>query len=261
MIARISRRALLKRLSTMAPLAAASGRVLADFPPGLSPPPDDRPTKRRFPIFDGKYGCYISERASREAESDSSVVVLPTSGYQNLDVLIPQEAKIASNAFGVAPGFLFLNDRENSNAFATPASYVQGTSGTVLYGVRLIHEEVASALMSGNALVGILAHEHAHILQFQRGIRTPGARMELHADFMSGWYLAWKQAMGVPGTEVRVLAQSLFSKGDMDFNSPQHHGTPEERVNAMANGYNCFLGGARFASQAFDLGARLFGLV
>jgi hypothetical protein len=34
-----------------------------------------------------------------------------------------------------------------------------------------------------------------------------------------------------------VFGQSLFGKGDYQFNNPQHHGTPAQRVDAMRAGY------------------------
>ncbi len=112
----------------------------------------------------------------------------------------------------------------------------------------------------GNALAGIMAHEHAHILQFSNGIRGPGQSLELHADFMAGWYMGFKVLAGTPSIDIRVLATSLFNKGDYDFNSPQHHWTPQQRVQVMAEGFRVALGGVRSAGQALRLGANMLRL-
>jgi hypothetical protein len=61
------------------------------------------------------------------------------------------------------------------------------------------------------------------------------ARIELHADFVAGFYF------GRDGTRskqiVETFARSLFSQGDYAFNVPTHHGTPQQRVAAMQKGY------------------------
>jgi hypothetical protein len=86
----------------------------------------------------------------------------------------------------------------------------------------------------GYAVAGIMAHEFAHILQFDKESELSGKARELHADFMAGYYLG-KKSYFAP-TNVRAFAVSLFEKGDYAFRSPSHHGTPQERVNAMVAG-------------------------
>ena len=34
-----------------------------------------------------------------------------------------------------------------------------------------------------------------------------------------------------------MFGKSLMEKGDYDYNDPDHHGTPEERLEAMHKGY------------------------
>lgn len=59
---------------------------------------------------------------------------------------------------------------------------------------------------------------------------------ELHADYMAGYYLGRKGLVTSSGVE--EFATSLFEKGDYNFTSPQHHGTPIQRVAAMRGGYD-----------------------
>jgi hypothetical protein len=106
-----------------------------------------------------------------------------------------------------------------------------------LFGLRLLQEEISASPVGGNALVMIMAHEWGHILQFQRGVAEPGKGMELSADFMAGWWLGMKAVWRVPMLDWATAARSLFGKGDYEFNSPRHHGTPSERVSLMTRGY------------------------
>jgi predicted metalloprotease len=60
--------------------------------------------------------------------------------------------------------------------------------------------------------------------------------LELHADFMAGFYFGVRAAS--KDLDVKPFAKSLFSKGDWAFNEPNHHGTPQEREDAMYAGFD-----------------------
>ena len=57
---------------------------------------------------------------------------------------------------------------------------------------------------------------------------------ELHADFLAGYYFS---RTGRTERSLITFGESLFSKGDYDYNDKQHHGTPQQRVAAMRAGY------------------------
>ena len=81
--------------------------------------------------------------------------------------------------------------------------------------------------------------------------------VELHADLIAGYYLGkrrWSK------TNLAVFGQSLFSKGDYDFNSPDHHGTPKQRLEAMLEGYRLADVGGSFAECAAAGAAYVRGL-
>jgi len=98
----------------------------------------------------------------------------------------------------------------------------------------------------------IAAHEVAHIFQFQDGYfdltqdDATNRRNELMADYFAGCCLAFIVNGGRRinrGTiyrkkpSVQAAFDLMFSLGDDHFNSPDHHGSREERRGAVDNGY------------------------
>ena len=110
-------------------------------------------------------------------------------------------------------------------------------------GVRLIQEflRLPTPNPQTNTLCiqAALVHEWAHIAQFNYGVR--GSRVkytELMADFIAGWYLGYKDAFTGAGSDPTAPMLGMASVGDTNFNSPGHHGTPQERYGAYLAGFN-----------------------
>lgn len=253
----ITRRKLLGLFGAIASVACTCAR--ADFPKGThkqqrgeSPDTGTESSRGR------RLGCSLSAEDDGALESGKLSIVY-SCGIPQMDVLMRQEANLVQQVMRVRPGFYFLDDRDSANAYATPTSVTSDTDGSVLFGVQLFHQEAMKHPLSGNALIGILAHEHGHIMEFQHGANGSSQQMELLADYMAGWYLGLKAINGVPGLDIRVLASSLFEKGNYDFNSPTFHGTPEQRVNAMLTGFQVAVNGGTDSSRAFDYGRRQLG--
>ena len=163
-----------------------------------------------------------------------------SSGNRQIDHAMIVELKNILKYLPINPGFKFIDD-PRPNAFAVADSIVGGTQGTVYIGLNLITGEFNKSPYGGVAVAGICAHECGHILQIQTGYMQKLAGpthqlIELHADFLAGYYLGISQAHSKE--HVQVFAQSLFSKGDYDFNNAAHHGTPAQRVRAMSQGYD-----------------------
>lgn len=153
----------------------------------------------------------------------------PTSGDAALDQKFGGEYLSLQAIFGFTPSLLAYDDIQGANAFAVPRC-VMGTAphGTVAFGLRFISEEIYS--FGESALSGIFAHEWAHIMQFHTMPDMPRGKIpELHADFLAGWYTSLKQMMS-PVFDLQAALTSIFEKGDLAFNDPQHHGTPDERL-------------------------------
>lgn len=162
-----------------------------------------------------------------------------SSGDDQLDRSLIAELLKVNRVFNVNPGYRYFDDERSPNAFAFKKSLIDGTRGTVFFGVELIYSELSESY-GGAAIAGIAAHEAAHVMQFysafaKRLVQGETAReIELHADYLAGYYFG---AIGRSDRSIDAFGASLFSKGGYDFNDPQHHGTPDERLEAMHAGY------------------------
>ena len=93
------------------------------------------------------------------------------------------------------------------------------------------------------AVAYVLAHEYAHNLQQELGIFsnrvTESARpYELQADCLSGTWANSVYAQGQlePG-DLEEATNTALAVGDFDVGNAQHHGTPEERREALLTGF------------------------
>ena len=212
-------------------------------------------------------GCALSADAV-SAFGSSGIRLLPSSGHQVVDKAVRGEQKYLSGYTGnYRPSSAYLDDSQGKNAFATPQDVTSRSSphGAVLMGTYLIRdllnrpgtEDQLSNLWS---VAVVLAHEWAHIAQFARGVRTFDGRvvgMELMADAISGWFLAKKllflgetlgpiQVQQIGADDQTAAARAVYSLGDTNFTSRQHHGTSEQRVGAFVAGHNMGMQGGTF---------------
>ena len=163
--------------------------------------------------------------------------IFKSTGDPALDQKFNIEGNYIFRAFGVNPNMFVFDDSGSPNAIAVPdAQTLQGYTGSVFFGRELLRDELWASEKGEAAVAGIMAHEFAHILQAKNGSRLRTPARELHADYMAGYYLGRKAYLVPSGVE--NFAKSLFEKGDYNFTSPQHHGTPEQRVAALQAGYS-----------------------
>jgi hypothetical protein len=179
-------------------------------------------------------GCSLSATAAnamRPMILRPDMVVRPDQ-YAALETILSYLDRLLT----VNPKFVFYDDQGSGNAFATPEQLdPQFPDGTVMMGARLITSE-ANKTGPVNFTVGaIMAHEFAHILQFKLGEELPSRQKEVEADYMAGWYMGNVSGMWLGAASSQAL-RSFYSKGDYEFNSPTHHGTPEERAAAVETG-------------------------
>ncbi|MCW3017031.1 MAG: hypothetical protein JWO02_4123 [Solirubrobacterales bacterium] len=92
------------------------------------------------------------------------------------------------------------------------------------------------------AVAYVVAHEYAHNVQEESGAlagRTRALPTELNADCLAGTWARWAYGQGRldPG-DVQEAIDAALAVGDFDFLSPQHHGTPLERRDALLTGLN-----------------------
>ena len=145
---------------------------------------------------------------------------------------------------GLSPSFAFYNDGSSRNAFASSTDVIYGRSphGAIGLGVNLLGQfmKMDTVNPSHNAAIleAVFVHEWAHIAQYAARLRSSRVKhKELMADFMAGWYIGYGIARG-KDWDVRPGMQGVYSMGDTNFNDPQHHGTPRERLAAYDAGIN-----------------------
>ena len=94
------------------------------------------------------------------------------------------------------------------------------------------------------AVAYVVAHEYAHNLQQELGVFdnsvSPTARpFELQADCMAG---VWAYSVFAKGDleegDIQEATNAALAVGDFDVGNKQHHGTPEERREALEAGFN-----------------------
>jgi predicted metalloprotease len=92
------------------------------------------------------------------------------------------------------------------------------------------------------AVAYVIAHEYAHNVQQESGVlagRTRALPTELNADCLAGTWAGWAYGKGrLDSGDVQEALDAALAVGDFDYLSPQHHGTPQERRDALLTGMN-----------------------
>jgi predicted metalloprotease len=90
------------------------------------------------------------------------------------------------------------------------------------------------------ALAYVVAHEYAHNVQQESGVlagRQRALPTELNADCLAGTWVGWADGQGqLAPSDVQEALDAALAVGDFDLLSPQHHGTPQERRDALLTG-------------------------
>ena len=205
------------------------------------------PSGKRTSVYDDipadEYAGFQLEGCSLSGNLTNQFRFILSSGNPRIDQATVNEVRNLINVTGLYPSFAFLDDRESKNAFAIRQDIITGRSphGAVAVGIRLIQDFLTlPALNRFNndlCIQAALVHEWAHIGQFVYGVQASHTKYtELMADFMAGWFIGYKEtAMGWQ-TDVSSAMLGMFSLGDTNFNSPGHHGTPRERLEAYTSG-------------------------
>lgn len=183
-------------------------------------------------------GCFLNAYAGG---SITSLRPVSTSGMRDVDRIVREEASRLERMFRMRPALTYFQEPPSmgQNAFATTYRFFpQMPHGTVMLGINLLRNEVRSGGWSWETpIVGIMAHEWAHIYQQQTPSLSgrPVPWKELHADFLAGWYMGLRFREGWQG-DSRSFSQSLFDKGDFGYFDPDHHGLPVQRTLIMTEG-------------------------
>lgn len=193
----------------------------------------------------------------------NGIELLRTSGNSDLDRSISLELTHVADSFNVLPGFGFYDDSDGQNAFALDETFIPNTKGTVIFGKQLLSDELASNEWGGLAVAGIMAHEFGHIFQYQSKFydlltqaQSTDRLLELHADYLAGYYLGLKRLRSGE-IDIKGFLDSLYLKGDTDFHSPDHHGTPIDRAEVMLEGYKMGLTNNKNIQHVAETGMNL----
>lgn len=169
--------------------------------------------------------------------------MIPKSGNKNFDLALAQTLSKCATLFGVLPGFAYYDDYDGKNAYATTKIRTQRSDGTVLFGTNLLSELMAKPESPTVAVTAVCAHEFGHILQYKHGLmdtvlqgQRTVKRAELQADFFAG-YFAGKRKRDKPNYPAAVVAATQSGYGDENFDDESHHGTNQERGEAVSQGF------------------------
>ena len=233
-------------------LSACASPIEPDpIPRGEELPPRTGGTPGQTPTQLQSIGCFLQANGASGSSLPSLIasrqIYFPSGNFQ-LDNFNQQEGLLLVGTYQISPRMFYLIDNP-PNAFATSETVSPlGPDGTILFGQNMMISQLQRD-PSGATIVAIMAHEFAHLAQFRRGFRETGKRPELHADFMAGWYLNLRGRYS--WTNLMPALRVFYEIGDYEFNSPRHHGTPQERLATAAAGFNS---GAQNAAQAYSLG-------
>ncbi|WP_310481401.1 neutral zinc metallopeptidase [Chamaesiphon sp. VAR_48_metabat_403] len=127
-----------------------------------------------------------------------------------------------------------------ANGTSSPCGRIGGslycTRNNTIY---ITTQHIRMAYKYGDAaLAYILAHEYAHAAQTVGGFRPQNiTKIELQADCLSGFYMGAMPNVTFDRQDIEEIAQIAYQVGDYEFNNRQHHGTPEQRAEAVLRGF------------------------
>lgn len=168
-----------------------------------------------------------------------------TTGNKNLDQSLISELRKQAKLFQLVPAF-YLFTNKVKNAFATTRKFPDNpkSDGSILYGITLMNSQLEMGYWGGAVVAGVMAHEYGHIYQYHSGafkklrkLHKTVKFVELHADFMSGYYMGIKYVASGKKVNVRTVASATYDIGDYAYNNPAHHGTPVERTVMLKEGF------------------------
>jgi hypothetical protein len=190
----------------------------------------------------------------------TSIRYATSSGDAETDRFLGAALVRLANTFRVSPGFAFFDDGDHPNAFASRETLLDNGPGTVMMGMHLFGKLMARVRDGGITVIAVCAHEFGHVHQMLGGYENEfkaldktAKPLELHADFLSGYYLSLRKTEH-PELDLNFVGGVLYNMGDSDVNSPRHHGTPEERVMALSAGFKYGSEGTHDIAEAAKVG-------
>lgn len=188
------------------------------------------------------HGCEVSEADLKNADGTIFESLVRTTGNTAIDIDLDRALKQLADCFDVHPGFGFYDDGNAPNAWASAKNVIPGTNGTVAFGQHY-YKKWMDYDPTGISVLATCAHEFGHIMQYQsghydeiKGGLSTGKRIELHADYMSGFYIGLLKRQN-PGASFWKAGDKFRQIGSFDDKDPMFHGTPTDRVAASQQGF------------------------
>lgn len=105
--------------------------------------------------------------------------------------------------------------------------------------IYITKQHIQMAYQYGDAaLAYILTHEYAHAAQtFGRFRPNTIVQIELQADCMAGYYMGAMPNVTFDRNDIEQIASLAYQIGDYEYNNRQHHGTPQQRSQAVILGF------------------------
>jgi hypothetical protein len=210
-------------------------------PIALDASPAKKPIQGCLLMADPRSALNLSDRdfGSLAAEDTTS-----STGDKALDRHLGKALVRMSRMFETVPSFAMYQDGASKNAYASSKTILPRTWGSVAFGKSLFQDQFERYNDGGISVIAIIAHEFAHVYQFRNRLMEPlqGSddtvrRIELHADFLAGWYLGNLKKTN-PKVSLWASGDTFRRIGDTNYTSPQHHGMPDERVAAAERGFS-----------------------
>jgi hypothetical protein len=215
-----------------------------------------------------RFGCELAadeiprELTASEQAAGSGMPKFVESGDRDLDYAMAQTLSLLTDTWNVLPAFAYYDDTGAPNAKATPARWLSRADGTVIFGRNLLSRLLKLREAPDVAVAAVVAHEFGHIAQFKNNLKRPlligqdsVKRLELHADFLAG-YFAGRRKLDRPDFPAAVFATTQYAAGDYRPERVSHHGTPEERANAIVKGFEVAFRDRRSPGEALQIGVK-----
>jgi hypothetical protein len=177
----------------------------------------------------GQIGCTMSGAVTLNASNGFRFV--SSFGSAADDNVFAQEVAIQRSFYSGIPATVYIMDEGSVGA---KNAYALGSPQAILFGYYMYHYTISQ--FGGLAVAGVLAHEWGHRTQYTYGWQYPNPTQELEADAFSGFYMAL--AKGWAWSQIQGYFTNVYLIGDYNFNSPQHHGTGNQRLAAAYLGVN-----------------------
>jgi hypothetical protein len=165
------------------------------------------------------------------------------SGNKEFDLALAITLAKVSELFDILPGFAFFNEDEGRNAFASQSRRLARADGSVVFGKLLLAALMRSRDYPECGVAAVCAHEFGHILQYKLGLQhhligldRRVMKLELHADYLAGFFAGTRKKER-PDFPAAVFAQTQYDYGDTYYNNAMHHGTPDQRDQAVVAGF------------------------